>query len=338
MISREEFEGYLNTLVKDEDLTHAKKKIKSKRLIGLFVILVGVGICVYGMLTNSNFTKFLPIVLGVALVIVGLLIFAVGSVSGYKALEKKFKKQVIEYLLQDTDHTYREHEFINESIYIDARLPRHGYNVNPNKDAEWRNSRVVFGQRIYGDLGYDYYSGEDYLRLNIPDDNNGKTDCNLYISDILVKNTETDNENNEKTVTLYQGVLGYIEFPFEFKCELTINRPEYGFAENLDKVQLEGIDFNKKFTIKTSDQLEARYIITTDMMMKLLQLEQRVRKIGIVMHGNRMYITMPNKNIFSLGTTSKKLDATCFLNIYDDLAMLLALIKEIQRNNKVFKM
>jgi hypothetical protein len=46
------------------------------------------------------------------------------------------------------------------------------------------------------------------------------------------------------------------------------------FANNLEKVKLESIDFENRFIVYSNDQVEARYILTPSFMERLVKLEK----------------------------------------------------------------
>ena len=106
----------------------------------------------------------------------------------------------------------------------------------------------------------------------------------------------------------------------------------------MQKVELEDIQFNKLFRVSCSNQIEARYILTPDMMSKLLSFDEIAKSIEITMVGNRMYVGFSSFRLFEMETISNGEVASIFRNFYTPIYILLNLIEEIKNNNKIFKM
>ena len=138
-------------------------------------------------------------------------------------------------------------------------------------------------------------------------------------------------------VDVYKGMFGYIEFPFEFKCLLCLNSRYKKADTSLSIVKLEDIVFSKKFGVLSNDQIESRYILTPDIMEKLLQLYGHFKGLRITLVDNKMYIASSATNLFEFSGT-KANPETLFARLYDDVSAILSLVSEIKDNNKIFRM
>ena len=101
---------------------------------------------------------------------------------------------------------------------------------------------------------------------------------------------------------------------------------------------MEDINFNKKFKITSNNQVEARYILTPDMMEKISLLESKFKGIKIVFVDKYLYIGSKKVNMFELGNYKINNDLSMFENLYDEMAIILGIVEELKNNNKVFKM
>ncbi len=310
MIRREEFLEYLKNLLTEEDKKEVKSATRAYKIMGIIFMIIGAAVAIYGIATFSDGVSIAPIFGGLIFALVGIGIFAARKSRGYMIVQSKYKSIVVHKIMDGHLYGFHAHSCISKQIYFDSRLPR----------------------------GYDEYEGEDLLSISIPNDDGKFTDVRLNISDVKTVSISRDDEGRESRTTLYNGVLGYISFPFNFQCILTINRNDYAVGMGLEKVDLEGIEFNKKFAIKSNDQIESRYILTTDFMQKLDLLAKNLKRLGLVFHNNRMYITMPGKRLFNVRVKGKDICGSVFESFYDDIELLMNLIKEIQQNDKVFKL
>lgn len=304
MISRENFEKYLQTLISEKEKESINKSILTKSIISivsLFLAMIFVFLVVISTTVNVFF-----IICAVFFALISLIVILSRKSGAYSKLESKYKEQVIDYLLSDVTHKFERDAYVSRGVFYDSQLVQ----------------------------SFDKYSGEDRLTIAV----NEETDTYLTISDVCATEEVWDeNEEKYKTVTRYKGVLGYIRFPHQFKCRLTLNRKEYAWGTGLDTVSLESIDFNKKFLVKSDDQLEARYILTPDVMQKLLDLHAVEDNFECVMDGDMMYISIPGKNLFTLGAKQKQVDGMVFMRFYEDISLIMSIIKEINNNDKIFK-
>ena len=225
-------------------------------------------------------------------------------------LGKKYKTQFVDYLLSDCTHTFDQNGVVDEGVFLHIDLVD----------------------------SYDYYRGEDKLTINIPNDDGSDSVVHFEISDVNVKELVPDGDDGYKEVTRYDGCFGFVEFPQDFNCHLTLNLNQWRHSKKMEKVALEDIEFSKEFSVRSSNQIEARYILTPDFMQKLLNLKKKVGRLIIVMTGAMMYIAMPSKKLFStiVKKEGKNIEES-FMRYYDDIQILMSIVKEIQNNNKVFK-
>ena len=306
MISKEEYKKYIYELTKNDennkDLSYLSSKRSSK--FGMLTI-IGFLIIVIGFIFAFN---LIFIVIGVVMLVSGI----IGS-NKEKQINNHYKDKYIENILQRLlegyNYTFDRYGQVSEGIF--------------------RQSHFVYN--------YDRYKGMDKLSINIPNDDNSKSNSNLTLCDLNVIKREEDDDGNTKDVSVYEGVFGYVDFPCEFKCLLSINTKYKKFGVTTEKVKLEDINFHKKFGVYCSDQVEARYILTPDMMDKLMMLQEKFNVIKLVLVDNRMYIGFPNVNLLELGSYKDDI-ITIFDDLYDDVYNILSLVNEIKNNNKVFKM
>ena len=313
MITRDEFNKFLETLVSEEDKKYLATRAKRFKISAIVFYCISVALLIVGVMFVRSYTyRFLGSVtfFGSFFCFVLAIVFHIMVNHGVlDDLGSKYKADVVKYLMNGRKYNYERCGCIDKSIYYMAQL---------NKN-------------------FDRYFGEDFLKINIKSQDGSRSNTHLELSDLEVSRTYTDEQGKTQTDTIYKGVLGYASFTSEFKCTMTINRSSYHISEHSEKVKLESIDFNKKFNIRCTDQIEARYILTPDMMQRLLAIYAKEPNIQIVLDGRAIYITMPKKNLFKLEFRDGKIDGTAFYHFYEDIELLLALVDELQNNKKVFK-
>jgi hypothetical protein len=219
---------------------------------------------------------------------------------------KRYNDVIVKCLLQDYDYYYSHTEYIDEDIYMHSPFNRMDYNT---------------------------YTGEDLLAIKIPDVYGNFLDTTLMCSDLTVSYDVNPNGKSDKDHIAYTGAMGYVEFPFSFGCNLYINFNPLG----LPKITLEDMQFNKKFRIYTDDELEARMILTTSFMIRLVEYAKRFPWSAIIFtRDGKMYFHLP-RNLFEAQTWKTSSKYAMFESHYDDIANIMALIDEIRNNDKLFQ-
>lgn len=310
MVSREEFKKYLFGLIKDDSKEMNLKYInKNYTGMSLFLIVIGFLSIFVGVAVFNVFSSFYM------LIIVGILAIISGFVRLYKSskikeyYKDKYREKIMSFLFGNHKYSFDRHGKIDSSIFKASQF-------------EGR---------------YEKYCGSDIISINISNDDGSASNNYLTLCDLNVTKTETDSDGNSRTVTVYKGVFGYIEFPFEFKSILCLNTKYKKDGFNLEKITLEDIQFSKKIGVYCNDQIEARYILTPDMMEKLLYLANRVGTLRMTLVDNKMYIGFENTDLFELSDVKDDKLETAFEKFYDEIDVLLKLVDEIKTNNKIFK-
>ena len=158
-----------------------------------------------------------------------------------------------------------------------------------------------------------------------------KTETRKVVSKDSQGRTVTTTETY--VVTIFSGMLGYIKFPFNFKCNISLNsRNPIG-----EKIKLEDIKFNNMFKVYTDDHIEALVILTTTIMEKLKALNGRLKGLQIFLKKEGELFIGAKDDMFELKKKAKPTGAA-FEYFYDDIADILTIINEIKDNNKLFKM
>lgn len=315
MIPEQEFINYMNSIISKEDIEEYeenKKKLKRRLIIWLSIEAVIMFFLIVVLRMSIGIIAFFAII-----VIISIVIIVQSCKTHWKNLKSKYASKIFEFLFKGYKYEYNASSYISESD---------------------------FKSSVYN-TSYTKYTGEDYLKVNIPNDDGTPSNVCFEISDLSitkeeeVRVTKTDRDGRRytttetRTYTVFSGILGFVKFPFKFKCDLSLNKGILG----LEKIKLEDIDFNKKFTTRTDNQIEALCILTPTMINKLKEFSNRSGKFELTFQNKSLYLKM-YKNIFELDTSAKQLTGKVFLRLYHDIADIISIVEEIKNNNKVFKM
>lgn len=311
MVSKEEYNSYVKKILGKEEKVNIKSLALWYHMVAILLILVGVILCVFWFpyIFFGGYQVILFFV-GVIAVIVSVSMFHIRN-SAMEYYRGDFREKIIRYLLKGNEYWF------DKSGYI---------------------SSLEFDFSQFAKSTYDCFSSSDLLMINIPNNDGSESKINLRIADVSAYDLSVDDEGNRSTSDVYTGIFGYVTFKKKFKCILSINSKYKIKGLKLENVVLEDINFNEKFKVKSDNQVEARYILTPDMMGKIMKLEEIINGVKIVFTNKSVYIGAEDVNLFELRRYKKGDPLTVFDKLYDEIMLVLGIVEELKNNDKVFKM
>ena len=123
----------------------------------------------------------------------------------------------------------------------------------------------------------DRYKGDDYVE--------GRRDKTIFCFSELHTEYKVSSGKHTSWHTIFKGLFFIGDFNKHFHGRTYVyseNNPQLGFftkmfssfAWNLEKVNLESPEFENRFVVYSSDQVEARYILTPSFMERLVKLQE----------------------------------------------------------------
>lgn len=233
-----------------------------------------------------------------------------GITSGYRL---KFKQQVVGRLVDFVDPSldYHPQQGVGRSVYTASRL---------------------FLRSA------DRYSEEDLVAGQV-----GQTPIRFSEVHSEYKTTSTDSKGRrtEHWHTIFRGVLFVADFPKNFKG-LTVVLPE-GFMAGVfgdsrgEAVKLEDPEFERAFRVYSNDQVEARFLLSTSLMERILDFKERSRsQIHLSFSGGNLYIAISlNRNLFepSILRATKVSDLMTYLA---DLRFAIGVVEDLNLNQRIW--
>jgi hypothetical protein len=150
----------------------------------------------------------------------------------------------------------------------------------------------------------DRYSGEDFFSGSV-----GSTGVLFSELHVERKDTSRDSKGNTSTrwVTVFRGLFVVMDFHKDFRGETRIvtdvAESMFGWLgrklQNIsgDLVRLENPAFEKAFKVRSTDQVEARYLLTPTMQEQLLQLRETWgHGIQFCLRRSLLFISIPRSD------------------------------------------
>ncbi len=142
-----------------------------------------------------------------------------------------------------------------------------------------------------------------------------------------------------KYVTVFKGQCLRFDFHKRFFGETLVTRDagflnRFGGRKGLERAGLEDPEFEKAFEVYTSDQVEARFLLTPDMMHRLIGLERAFAgsKLRCAFSGQNAFIAMEADNLFEPGSLFKPMDNPARMHrLLEDFSAVFHLIDTLSK-------
>ena len=301
-------------------LERQRKKIVSVvgiagAVIGL-VVLISAAVIISSARGSGALFAIIPLLIGAA-------VFALVYYMVSKNYKSQFKWEIIGKLVKffDSSLMYFPESCISREQYMESRI----FPKTP-----------------------DRYKGEDYI--------SGKLDKTaIAFSEVHSEyKTETrDSKGNTQTTwhTIFKGIFFIADFNKNFSG-VTVVLPDiaekmFGFIGKMMQewnftrgklIKLEDPEFEKEFVVYGDDQVTARYILSTSLMEKIMDFKKKTgRPIHLSFVNSRVYVALSyDKNFFEPKLFSTLLDFNVILGYYNDLALLLGIVEDLDLNDRIW--
>lgn len=190
----------------------------------------------------------------------------------------------------------------------------------------------------------DRYHGDDLVQGTI-----GQTA--ISFSELHAQYRTQDSKGRNQYKTLFRGIFFTSDFHKHFDGE-TIILPDtaekmFGWLGktlqnwNLARPQLvnmEDPDFEREFVVYSTDQVEARYILSTALISRLLEFKLKTgKKISLSFVGNNMYMSIPyNRTLFELNLFRSLGRSDKMMEYFNDLKLLTGIVDDLNLNTRIW--
>ena len=138
---------------------------------------------------------------------------------------------------------------------------------------------------------------------------------------------------------IFKGFLFIADFHKEFLGETTILRNSFFKVKmGASRVKMENPDFEKVFDVFSTNQIEARYLITPSMMERMLKLDSNFKKgVTISFRNSTILVAIPDsKNRFEADVWSSLNDMSILKSDFEVLQSLLEIVDELNLNTRIW--
>ncbi len=311
---------YKTTLINDLKPLEARRKSLVNKFLIVGAVILGVIVIGFAVIAAAGVPApvifFVPAILGI--VLAGI-IFSFMS----KGYVQDFKGTIIGKLVNflDANLAYSQSGRIPQSTYMASK---------------------IFTKRP------DRYQGDDHVTGKV-----GATQIEFSELKTEYKTTSTNNKGHTQTHwhTIFKGLFFVADFNKHFACE-TIVLPDTAqklFGRLGQKLQslnvfrgqlikLEDPEFERLFVVYGDDQVQARYILSTSLMERIMQFKKKSQKpIYLSFVGSKVFVAVSyTKNLFEPKIFSTLLDFGPIRQYYEDLQLAVGIIEDLNLNTRIW--
>ena len=206
------------------------------------------------------------------------------------------------------------------------------------------SQRIVQNSKLFtSDI--DRMNGNDFVK--------GKIDeVAIQFSDIHAEQKHENSKGKDNWSTIFQGLFIVCEFNKHFHGQTVIlpdtAQNKFGNiignwlqSKNMNRdelVKMDNTEFEKEFVVYSSDQIEARYILSHSIMEKLLIFKKRSKHpVYVSFIGESIHLAIEyNKDLFEPSIFRSLLDYKIAMEYVQTLHLAIGIIKELKLNEKLW--
>ena len=316
MKTLEELGNYYNTALMPE-LT--KLEEQRKQVLKKVCLVNGIVLIVFIAILSLLFVTKVPM----QVIFFGVFIAVAAIIGIYKwltsAYVNNFKSGVIENIIH----------FIDNHLHYarDAYIPSN----------DFMKSKIFNRQP-------DRHRGDDYVTGLV-----GKT--KIEFSEIHSEYETRDSKGRSTWHTIFKGLFFVGDFNKHFKS-VTVVLPDTaerlfgGFGNFLQKmnasrgqlIKLEDPVFEKEFVVYGDDQVEARYILSTSLMKRIVDFKKKTgKKVFLSFVGSKIYVAIAfAKDLFEPRVFQTLIDFSQVVEYYQDLELVIGLVEDLNLNLRIW--
>ncbi len=304
-----------------QELESERKLISSAKVKSFIVLGIGLAFLIAGTLLGP--LPPLGYVIGGLIVVIGVILNG-RTTPAVRSYRNSFKRKAVDAALKSIDSSLciepeagmSEREFVNTQLFTESP---------------------------------DRFNSEDQVTGKA-----GKTSFAFSEVNAEYKTVTTDNKGRrqEQWHEILKGIVFTADFNKNFQG-ITVVRPnDMGskiggwikkavpifFSTQSALVELENASFSKTFITHSTDQVEARYILTPAMMDKICELDSKCRyTISLSFINTRLYIAFPlTENYFEPPIYKSLLKPSCMERDISVIRFMYGIVKELDLNTRIW--
>lgn len=187
-------------------------------------------------------------------------------------------------------------------------------------------SKIVYNEGEFEH--YDDYYAEDCISGTLEDGNT------ITMSEVKTQEESTDSDGNRTYTTVFHGLFAHVKLKKIINANIKVRKDKLLF-EGKNKMEMDSGEFEKKFTVFSTDKIIAMQLFTADIMQMFIDFKER-NKITpeVTIKADNLYIRFNTGEVFEARIIKNALDFDTLLKYYNIIKFTLRLTEEIVKNIK----
>jgi hypothetical protein len=191
----------------------------------------------------------------------------------------------------------------------------------------------------------DRLSGNDYVKGKIDD-------INIQFSDLHAQKRDRNSKGKDTWSTIFQGLYLVADFNKHFNGETIIlpDTAQNTFGDlighwlqsnNMSRdelIKMDDTEFEKEFVVYSTNQVEARYILSPSLMKKLLIFKHKSKHpLYVSFAGTHIHMAIEyNKDLFEPSVFHSLLEYKVAMEYVQNLHLAIGVVQELKLNQKLW--
>lgn len=191
----------------------------------------------------------------------------------------------------------------------------------------------------------DKISGNDYVKGSIDG-------VNIEFSDLHAQKREKNSKGQDSWSTIFKGLFIVAEFNKHFYGQTVVlpDTAQNTFGDIIghwlqsnnasrdELVKMDDSEFEKEFVVYSTDQIEARYILSHSLMKKLLLFKKKSKEdIHVSFVGTHIYMAISyQKDLFEPSVFRSLLEYKIAMEYVQTLHLAISIVEELKLNQKLW--
>lgn len=291
-------------------LEEDRKKIRKYGAAGFFFLGAAILLFIISAASHNSFAAVFAFILLLAALIL-LIVFG----NKKKSFAAGFKETIVRKIIH----------FIDPSLSYSPRLSI--------SKTDYLNSGLFVEQP-------DRYSGDDYIE--------GTHEKTFFCFSELHSERKVSSGKSTHWETIFRGLFFIADFNKNFSGRTYVwseRNPQINFltkifssfAWNLEKVKLESVEFEKRFIVYSSDQVEARYILTPSFMERIVRLQQMMGEgTSLSFVNTNIHVAVPIRDELFEPAIFSANDHNRLGDFYNTINIVFDIIDELKLNQRLW--
>jgi hypothetical protein len=172
----------------------------------------------------------------------------------------------------------------------------------------------------------------------------------MAMAEVKATKESTDSEGRKTLTTVFQGILLVADFNKHFRSSVYLlpdasENVMWGLGRKMQRnhhhgarlTRMDNQEFENAFKVYVGDETEGRYVLTQDLMERILQANTRLGgDLSMGFHNSYMVLAVPRYTFLEVNTKVPAKDNASLQELQYELDLFLSLIDQLNLNTRIW--